>query len=817
MTNDCFCCEGTSVATPERIDNRAGLTEIDCRVGTHSSFKESMLARLSDSRLEALRALLTRDDDDFSIALCDACSSMLDVLTFYNERIAQENYLRSATERRSMVRLAHLIGYRPHPGLAAHTYLAFTVDDSDTGPESVRIPAGMPAQSIPGQDELPQTFQTDEDVEVRPEWNSLQVRMTQPQEFGRRVSDVYFTGLNLQLNEGDYLLFTTVFGARQLRRIVRSEEFPEDGVTKIRLDEDLQGIENGSSTVDANNTTVYVFRQQAAFFGHNAPDWNSMTLEFRQNYPDYTERAPEWPGFEIPDLTSTIDLDKQYGFITQETPIAVMDDESNLQFYEVAGTRDGSRAEFSLSARVTVLRFGGDQDFSDFADKRRLSTILCQAEKLQLAEKPWYEFVHRSTIHLAQRVPGLHKGQKLAIFGRIFKGPDWSEVVEIDSVRLDSSLRTVIELKRGTKSSYVRATVEINANVVRATHGESVLEAFSGDARLPELRVKLKQGPLTYVGSEVSVNGVESTLEVRVDGIRWQEVPNLYAAEEGKRIFRTQALDEETTAIQFGKQNRPGTGQENIAASYRKGIGSDGLVAAGSVSLLPARPLGVRDVTNIIAGTDAQDPESSEDIQANAPLTVLTLDRLVSLKDHEDFARAFGGIAKALATWTWDDERRGIFLTVAGTDGAAVPAVDPEDLGTRLYAAMTRYSIPFVPLTVRSYRSATFRLAAKLVVDPDYIVDTVLAEVRRSLIDSYAFAERRLGYPVAVSEVVSVMHDHPGVRAVDVDSFFRTEGWPILQSILPADAPRRAARDGTLRGAELLTIDPDGISLRVRR
>ena len=50
----------------------------------------------------------------------------------------------------------------------------------------------------------------------------------------------------------------------------------------------------------------------------------------------------------------------------------------------------------------------------------------------------------------------------------------------------------------------------------------------------------------------------------------------------------------------------------------------------------------------------------------NAPLTVLTLDRIVSLRDYEDFARAFGGIAKALATWTWDGQRQGIFVTVAG-------------------------------------------------------------------------------------------------------------------------------------------------------
>ena len=50
----------------------------------------------------------------------------------------------------------------------------------------------------------------------------------------------------------------------------------------------------------------------------------------------------------------------------------------------------------------------------------------------------------------------------------------------------------------------------------------------------------------------------------------------------------------------------------------------------------------------------------------NAPLTVLTLGRIVSLRDYEDFARAFAGVAKALATWTWDGERQGVFVTDRG-------------------------------------------------------------------------------------------------------------------------------------------------------
>ena len=53
-----------------------------------------------------------------------------DVLTFYQERLANESFLRTASERRSILELARLIGYELHPGVAASGFLAFTLDDA---------------------------------------------------------------------------------------------------------------------------------------------------------------------------------------------------------------------------------------------------------------------------------------------------------------------------------------------------------------------------------------------------------------------------------------------------------------------------------------------------------------------------------------------------------------------------------------------------------------------------------------------------------------------------------------------------------------
>src|SRR4051794_36163063 len=98
----CGCCAGTGVQTPRLEQNAPGLPAVAYRAGTWASFKESMLARLSSSDYPALADLKTRNDDDFTIAFLDAASIMLDILTFYQERLANESYLRTATQLRSL-------------------------------------------------------------------------------------------------------------------------------------------------------------------------------------------------------------------------------------------------------------------------------------------------------------------------------------------------------------------------------------------------------------------------------------------------------------------------------------------------------------------------------------------------------------------------------------------------------------------------------------------------------------------------------------------------------------------------------------------
>lgn len=187
----CGCCEGTKTRTPRPIDNRPGLPALRYRIGEHGDFLASMEAAIAretgpttatdQTAARPLGKLTRRDTGDFSLALMDATATVADVLTFYQERLANEGYLRTARERRSVEELARLAGYEPRPGVSASVYLVYTVDDNT--PDPVPIPKGAKSQTIPGPDELPQTFETADDLEARAAWNALRPRTLRMPQF----------------------------------------------------------------------------------------------------------------------------------------------------------------------------------------------------------------------------------------------------------------------------------------------------------------------------------------------------------------------------------------------------------------------------------------------------------------------------------------------------------------------------------------------------------------------------------------------------------------------------------------------------------
>ena len=955
----CGCCKGRPKSPAHH--NPPGLGAVTYRIGTHPEFLDRMRAGIhrwtvpdgTHAGERPLAALATRDPDDPAIALLDAGAVVLDVLTFYQERIANEGFLRTATERLSVLELARAIGYELRPGVAAEAYVAFAVDEAEGGPTLAEVPAGTQVQSVPaGGDELPQTFETAAPIVAHRAWNALRPRLTAPQPLGPSATHVWVEGTDPGLVPGDRVLLVVggtphpkqVFGVtvdrlagRTRLAFARSLE-PQDAsppggpagvldpaqeplaLSRAAVDEhvfqktwsdpDLQAFLTVHGW-DAEAVLAYVadlravafgasdellaFRTRAAVFGYNAPTWRALPVSVRASYLGLTEAtdgtypideypSDEWPYFVVPapngtahpdwasssgggfavesitseavvedglkdvaeDLVnvvrmaiegtsepaagelhalgytpsgSDVDLDAVYKSVLAET-WSLLTVPGRAVPFQITAVEEAARGEYLLSGKTTRITLDGD--LSAFRDRVRQTTVHAESDPLAVAALPVTDDLRagQDQLWLGTMALGLAAGQPVALSGVEVEaaGRVRHEVLVLEAVDHVGGL-TRLTFKAGPAYTYLRETVVLNANVVGASHGETVAGETlgSGDGSVPHQRFALKKPPLTYV-SAATPGGASSTLTVRVDGVAWDEVPSLYGRGPADRVYTVRHDERAGATVQFGDGTvgaRPPTGRENVLATYRSGIGLDGEVGADALTLLKTRPYGIRSVTNPLPASGAEDPEALEDARTNAPVTVLTLDRIVSLRDYEDFARAYAGIGKARATAVWTGETEVVHLTVA--DASGDPVADP--LLSTLRAAVDGARDPLRPVVIAPYRPLVFFVEARLLVDDAHVWGDVAAAVEAALLDAFAFERRGFAQPATAAEVVEVAHGVSGVRAVDLDAFYATEAGALppagtpLNAVLDARPARVVPATGTLAPADLLLVHPLGITL----
>lgn len=947
----CSCCQSGPLEA--EIYNAPGQPALAYRLGRHPTFLRRMLARLSNQTVppndpngqRPLARLGTRSSDDPAIALLDAWATTMDVLAFYQERIANEGFLRTATERRSILELAREIGYELNPGVAASVDLAFAVEEASGAPKSAIVTAGSRVQSVPGPGEKPQSFETSAELLARVEWNHMCPRRTRPQELafiehetqlyllGRSatfpsgtsglvtissgdfgsvflldgtapldpsegdlsalpVEQIYLEGTAAQIKAGDRLLFvgkrndgdidglslpvqrvvpepeldrtrvdlvdqpktpafappnlslataslsSAAFNQTQVSSLILGKSWKESDLsafTKIQGWSTAKLLHNVAALLAAKpgpaEEGVFAFRQQLGFFGHNAPRWDSLPKWIAADHPDGAADpyANDWEGLDIWTNSQGVDHTDPDVYLERSLPEVV--DNSWAVFtapgcdwvYRITGVREESIADYSLSAKVTGLSLLDASGFgltrwSDF--KVRKATAHVQGEKQVLAQLPITEPLQAGdkSLMLDRLVLGLQAGQRVLLTGERSDAPG---VIQSEGLTLTELVHTggftTLNFEDGLAYGYVRDTVTVSANVALATHGETVYQEVlgSGNGAQPNQRFRLKRPPLTYV-SAATPSGGQSTLAVRVNGLLWEEAPSLYGLGPNDQKYIVRNDDDGSATVIFGdgKQGaRLPTGRENVVATYRSGIGLAGEVAEDTLTTMQSKPLGIRSVANPLPAAGAEDPENMDDARQNAPLTVLTMDRIVSRRDFEDFARTFAGIGKARAVELWHGESTMVHITVASASGKPVD----DQLMANLVSAINEVRDPVCQVRVDSYQPLFCNLKAKILVDDRYPVDEVLGDVEAALLEGFGFNRRNFGQPVTAAEVVSVAQSVDGVTAVDLDQLYLvSDPSGPSQMTPPAVLPASLATwpmGGELQLAQLLLINPVGIYL----
>jgi len=444
----------------------------------------------------------------------------------------------------------------------------------------------------------------------------------------------------------------------------------------------------------------------------------------------------------------------------------------------------------------------------------RKTTVYAQPEEIVLAKMSVEERTFSGRELVFEKMIGwLQEGQLIVVEGELTDSPGITkcEIAILKSVTHSMTmLLTAVELDSPLTYVYKLDTVVINANVAKATHGETKEESLgSGDPLLRFQSFKLKQSPLTFV-SDPSPSGMKSTVQIKVDNVTWKEVPSFEGLLKSDNAYLTRTDNDSSTRVIFGDGTNgklPPSGFENIKARYRVGIGMVGQVGSDKLTLLMKRPLGVKSVTNPLAATGAADPEELDNARKNAPRTVLTLDRIVSAKDYADFARGFAGVGKASSYEVEYEDERVMLVAVASSSGGTVD--DTDELYGNLKSAIESYNDPTARFILRSYNNRSFDVKAKILISGDREFEDVRKNVKDTLKDAFSFESREFGQAVPRSEVVSVIQGVEGVEAVDIDNLHEHGSSPSLERIIRATS---VEKEGAMVPS-LLLVNEEGITL----
>jgi predicted phage baseplate assembly protein len=459
------------------------------------------------------------------------------------------------------------------------------------------------------------------------------------------------------------------------------------------------------------------------------------------------------------------------------------------QVLQVAEASVSPRSEYGLSGPSTKLVFNAGTSWRTANSQTEIKSlrrtqIYAQSEPLALVDEPITGAVAGPQIELGGLYSDLTSGRWVILSGERADIPGVSGVPAAELLMISAltqgfdptlpgdQTHTTLILATPPAYQYKRDTLTIYGNVVKATHGETRNEILgSGDGSQPLQSFTLKQPPLTFVAAPTAA-GAESTLHVRIDNVEWHEADSLAGLGLRDHRFVTATDDAGNTQLTFGngvQGARLPTGVQNVTATYRSGIGAGGNVNAQQVSLLQTRPLGVMSVINPLRASGGTDKESRDLARENVPLSVMPLDRLVSVADYADFTRNFAGIAKAVARRVSDGRRQLIHLTIAGADD--IPIDSSSDLYRNLLAAFRKLGDQDVPVRVDLREFTALVLSAGVKLLPDYVWEPVATALRARILDAFGFRKAALGQPALRCEVLSVMQDVRGVAYVDIDAF----------------------------------------------
>lgn len=770
MTTSACQCE--NCCDQQVVFNGPGLPAIAYRVGDFSVFRRALLEPRPDEQ-----ALLGWHPapGDLGLQMLEWWAYLADILTFYNERVANEDYLRTAELPASVNHLVALLGYTPRPAIAAVGKVVAIRSNSRSN-EPLVLPAGLQLSSTATPGVPVETFE---------------------------AAAATFTGAS----NGPIVPQPT-------SALLSAPRPGEGGIGSVLLQGSVSGISPGDELVGLPRepTTAEL-------------NWTPLTVVSSSREPDPSGGSNTRVLLSSPDdwwMSSAAAADGRLARITRSSPLWTAQGSS-----DPAVSTDGGALKIRLASverginlgDVAFLDFGGGDGLIAFKVTGTSDEFLGVAypgatgtppnppniavlHSVVTAESPYAEWI----AVVASEISPIFR------FGMRDVGtPIGSPATTLDALPANVTNPSGLAIPAGGTHAFVEDATGAGIAVVATAAGDGSISLAASDATPAEFSLvvplqldldlvdvsrgttvagellgtgdasrtgqtfTLKKSPLTYLA-----NGAEwaSTLAIAVDAIYWTEVPTFYDQPADATVFVVSQLPDGTSQVRFGDGTngaRLPTGSR-LVATYRYGAGAASPPAGRLTTILKPQPnlASIHNPVAVWGGADAQQPG---DVRTNAPESVLTFGRAISADDYETVAALAPGVSRARAYWTWDAQRqRALVKVYVGDDaGAALSA----------RTALAGAEDPNRPVAVVQATPIELAVTCTIEVSPDRVPGDVSAAASAALSALFAPASMRIGRPLYTSEVeaalsvASVEAVHGLSATADGSEIFSSEpvGW----------------------------------------
>jgi hypothetical protein len=780
---------------PVEVCNAPGLSAISYRVGDYLAFRDKLL------RPQAGETQLTGwqpgAHGDLAVQMVEWWAYLADILTFYNEQIANQSYLDSATLPENVNHLVQLLGYRPRPALGAKVTLAGLLAAGARIP--VTLPLGMQVQSKPGPGSTPQVFELDAASQLRsldiipanvvPKNQFLLANAAAP----TAANTLWLVGKVSGVKANDKLL---LINAQALATAPGIADYAWITVTAVQPETNPLGNAVTAVSFTPISSTLTANAQAANYVllrgGQSSPLWGFPTTTASLTVSnEVLEQAasPRLSVLQLPTI-ATINL---AGLARSMMPSALF----LLDAPQGSGLTPIPAIVESYSEQFWYANCGADADATTPPANNTPPPIGIPISRLTARGVPgaWAVTANAPSItirsaftRVAELTPVLQTedvtypgGGVLLVpanAGQSF--PDAEATVLVEDPGNDASLAFITPTTAGTALTpsppqpalNLTSPIDVMFNLLAFSRGKTVPSETlgSGNPAVTAQDFTLKNTPVTYFADPASVSGdgFSSTVQVSVNNVAWHEVQSFYGQPPDAQVFVLREDDSGQTHVTFGDGVNGAllpTGTNNVVATYRYGAGA-AAPAVETLTVIQSPQPGLKSLRNPLqptAGTDADDPSR---LKILAPQSVLTFGRAVAKDDYVAIALT-AGADRAAAEYVFNpvSQRPKVTLWVTGDANAVISAKQ----------AVLAAAMPGQGLDVEVAMPVAMTLSLTFLCDSTLDAPAIKTTLTAALTDPNAglFGQRVIGIGQVIydSQIEAACLKVAGVQAVHNLSF----------------------------------------------